>query len=142
MYQETVERLQNHPQSCQVQNVASLLTEALISSFVDKEGSNGAGQKHQIKPYGPVAHVVDIHLDPVSEESVVAAGNLPRSGYTWWYAQNLLARLPDLSGLAGQVGARADQAHLPAQDVPKLRQLIQAGPAQEPADVRNTGIDA
>ena len=29
MYQETVERLQNHPQSCQVQNVASLLTEAL-----------------------------------------------------------------------------------------------------------------
>ena len=29
MHQETAERLQNHPQSCQVQNVASLLTEAL-----------------------------------------------------------------------------------------------------------------
>src|SRR5215218_8663831 len=97
MYQETVERLQNHPQSCRVQSVASLLTEALISSFVDKEGSNGAGQKHQIKPYRPVAHVVDIHLDPVSEESVVATGNLPRPCYPWRYAQNLVARVPDFS---------------------------------------------
>src|SRR5215203_2757091 len=73
----------------------------LISSLVDKEGSDGAGQKHQIKPHGPVAHVVDIHLDPVSEESVVAPGNLPRSGYPWRYAQNLVTRVTDFAGLTG-----------------------------------------
>jgi hypothetical protein len=45
MYQEPVGRLRNRPESCQVQNVASLLAEALIHRSTQKTDSRRLGCK-------------------------------------------------------------------------------------------------
>src|SRR3712207_4580291 len=89
----------------------------LVSSSIDEEGAHRARQEHDIQPHRPIAHVIDVHLDPLAEGSVVAARNLPQARYPRRYAQDLTPRLTYVVGLAEQVGTRADQAHLPAQDV-------------------------
>src|SRR5262245_58415068 len=51
--------------------------------------------------------------------------------------RDLLAQLLDEEGA---FGARADEAHLAAQDVDELRNLVNAGFANEGADAGNSGI--
>jgi hypothetical protein len=67
-----VERLQNHPQSCQVQNVASLLTEALISVSNEIETKRNAlliNQNKATNSAGSYGHQ--------GEAIVLEAGALP-----------------------------------------------------------------
>src|SRR5688572_4858388 len=46
----------------------------------------------------------------------------------------------DENSLALGLRARTDEAHLAEEDVPELRQLIESGPAQKPADRRHPRI--
>src|SRR5918998_771498 len=114
----------------------------LVSCSVEKEGSHGTSQEHDVQPYRPVALVASVQLDSLAEKNVVTPGNLPRTSDARRNAQYLVLGKPDLLRLARKVRSGADQAHPAAQDVPDLRQLVEARLAQEVSDACNAGIVA
>ena len=86
-----------------------------------------------IEPDAPVVYLPDVELELLFPTEAVAAADLRPAGDAG------LDFVPPglLGGVAVEVfheeRPRADEAHLPAQDVDELRQLVEAGPAEEPA---------
>src|SRR5580692_1213792 len=102
---------------------------------------NGAREDFHVKPERPFIDVFDIHLHPLLERDRIPAVNLPKAGDARTNTE--AAPLPIFAEqliVAHGHGARSDEAHIPLQDVPKLRQLVEAGSSQETADWRNSRI--
>lgn len=95
----------------------------------------GPQQNPEIEPERCSLDVVEIVLGMLVHELGSAAGHLPPAGQPLRYEEaavlpRLVARQHDLD----QFRSRAHQAHLAPQHVDELRQLIQAGPAEEAPD--------
>ena len=56
----------------------------LIRPSVGEEGAHDAREEHEVQPHGPIAHVANIHLDPIFEGYVAAPRDLPRTRYLPW----------------------------------------------------------
>lgn len=111
-----------------------------ISAFAEGDGLDGLEQVHEVDPDGPVADVPSIHGDALFVGGVAAAAGLPHAGDA---GQNH-AVLAEIDAVAldffGDNWARADEAHVAADDVPELRQLVEAGLAQEGAELRDARV--
>src|SRR5918912_2127514 len=116
------------------------ITPALLRRLED--GGHRHEQDLQVEPEGPVLDVVVVPLDPVRERGLAAqAVDLRPPGDAGLDAVAVLvaadAPLEQLDELRA-LGARPDNAHLAAQDVEELGQLVDRDPPHEPADRRAT----
>lgn len=106
-----------------------------VGTLAEEYSLDGLEQVHEIDPDGPVADVPSIHGDALFVGGVAAAAGLPHAGDA---GQNH-AVLAEIDAVAldffGDNRARADEAHVAADDVPELRQLVEAGLAEEGAEL-------
>src|SRR5215217_3066062 len=79
-------------------------------------------------------HVVEVKGYPTIKRYVTTAADLPEAGDSGRNARDKLFGATDLRGLDGQVRPGTDQAHLSLEHVPELRQLVEAGLAQQTPD--------
>src|SRR5262249_21718856 len=84
----------------------------------------------EILPKRTRADILEVHADPVREGYGTAAADLPEASQTGRYIQ--APPQPALTGLGlrARQRPRADQRHISTNNIPELRQLIQAGFAQ------------
>ena len=98
------------------------------------------GHNPQVHVDRPVADVGHIQGHPSGIAGAVAPGNLPQSGQPRPHV-GIGAVMPAvLFDFRPDDGARTDQAHVPAQDVSQLRQLVNTRAAQPVADPGDAGI--
>src|ERR687887_2433174 len=94
----------------------------------------------QVDPGGAVVDVPAVELDPVLPRQLRATVDLrPARQARLDLEPAALSRRVALD-LVGKRRARADQAHLPAQDVPELRDLVEREAAQKAADARDPRV--
>src|SRR5258708_21588426 len=97
-------------------------------------------QDLQIQPERNVAHVFAVVLHPLFEADLGTAADLPKAGQPGLDAQADGVARPVLLDLARQRRPWSNQAHLPLEDVDQLRQLVEARPAEERADLADPWI--
>src|SRR5438874_11168789 len=103
----------------------------------------GPGDDHEIEPDGAVVEVEEVVAELDARVAQVAAIDLGEAGDAGADTVPLLVAgnlALELLNEAGALGARADDAHLAAQDVDELRDLVQAGLAEQAADGRQAGV--
>src|SRR3712207_1029258 len=104
------------------------------------DDADGTNQDYDIQPDRPIAHVGIVHRDPLLIAYVTTAADLPEPRHPGPYAPVEFVVLPILGYLHIRDGTGAGEAHLPAKNVPQLRKLVQASPAQKPTDAGNAGV--
>src|SRR5271165_389985 len=106
------------------------------------EDNHGEGpeQNAKIQPDRPVSDIKRIQLNPLLVAGVVASGYLPQAGQAALDARVQLEAGSVARDFLMPDRARANQAHIAAQDVPQLRQLVQARLPQKASDPGNAGI--
>src|SRR5262249_5179772 len=104
------------------------------------EGERRPQQYLQVDEWRPVLDVPDIELDSFVPGQARAAVDLRPAGQAGLDLQPAaLARRVALD-LVGERGPRPDHAHVAADDVPELRQLVDRQPAQEHTRPRDAGV--
>src|ERR1700756_4754554 len=98
----------------------------LVCSAAGKHDGYGAEEYLGIQPQRPGVDVGQVELNPAIELQVIAALQHPDAGQARPHAQ--AAPLPRLVliNFRRNRRARTDERHISADDVPKLRQLIDA----------------
>src|SRR5580700_3578639 len=112
----------------------------LPRSIATDDRRQRARDQREIDGGRPVAHVPDVHRHPPAEGDVGAAAHLPEPGEPGLHVHALVIRTGVVLDFLRQRRARADKAHLAAQHVPELRQLVDARPAQERTECMQPGI--
>ena len=102
------------------------------------------GPRHdlEIEPDAPVLDVGDIQRDIAVERGILARLHLPQAGDARQSLEAAQVAQLVLPHFAGQRRTRTDDAHVAAQNIEELRQLIQRILAQEsaqPGDARVVG---
>src|ERR1039458_1026454 len=96
-----------------------------------QDDGDGAGEDFQVEPERPVVDVLEIELHPLVEADLVASADLPDTGQTRFHGE--AAAVPRIVvlplGWDGRPGA--DEAHVADENIPELRELVDAGAAQE-----------
>src|SRR5664279_6221677 len=107
-----------------------------------QDGQRGARDDLDVEPHRPVLDVVEVQPHEVVEAERRAPGDLPEARDARQHA--VAAAVPGLEALvvAQRQRARADEAHLAAQHVPELGQLVDREAAQDAADRRDAGVVA
>ena len=94
-----------------------------------------------IYPEAALFDILHVQIHPFLKREVIAVrGDLPIAAQTGCYIQALLFVVAVLFHLAGKCRAGANDAHIALQDVPKLRQLVEAGLADKLAHAGNAGV--
>src|SRR5262245_22628199 len=99
-------------------------------------------QNAQVKRQAPVLHIINIEKHHFVKSEVAATAHLPETGDAWAGGQPLLVPFLVLFHLLGQIGARANQAHLPAHYVVDLREFIQAEATEKTTNARSSRVIA
>lgn len=111
-----------------------------IGTFAEGDGFDGLEQVHEIDPDGPVADVPGVHGDALFVGGVAAAAGLPHAGDAGQDHAVLAEVVAVALDFFGDNRARADEAHVAADDVPELRQLVEAGLTQEGAELGDARV--
>ena len=90
----------------------------LIRAFAEEDGFEGLHEVHEVDPDGPVANVPGVHGDALFVGGVAAAAGLPHAGDAGQDHAVLAEVVAVALDLFGDDGARADEAHVAADDVP------------------------
>lgn len=114
--------------------------QALIRAFAEDDGFDGLEQVHEVDPDGPVADVPGVHGDAFFVGGVAAAAGLPHAGDAGQDHAVLAEVFAVALDLGRDDGPRAYEAHVAADDVPELRELVEAGLAQEGAELRDARV--
>ena len=98
-------------------------------------------QDFEVGHHRVIPGVAKIEAHHLVERGLAAARHLPQTRDTGPGFEHAAA-VPALVGrhLVGQRRTRADERHLALDDVPELRQLVEAGPAKEVPDWRHPRI--
>src|ERR687887_168829 len=106
------------------------------------EGERGAEEDLQVDPGRAVLDVPDVELDAFVPRQLRAAVYLGPAGEAGLDVEP--AALPGrvLLHLVAKRGPRADEAHVAADDVPELRQLVEREAAEEAARPGDAGVAA
>lgn len=111
-----------------------------IGALAEGDGFDGLEQVHEVDPDGPVADVPGVHGDALFVGGVAAAAGLPHAGDAGQdhavFAEVVAVALDFLR----DDWARADEAHVAADDVPELWQLVEAGLTQEGAELGDARV--
>ena len=100
----------------------------------------------EVEPDAPVFDVVDVVLDAGGEVGVAAeAVDLRPAGHARFHevARKIVRDFPgELVDVIRALRTRADEAHVAAEDVPKLREFVDVPAAKEGADAEQAGVAA
>ena len=102
--------------------------------------ANRRREDHQVETERPVVDVVEVEPSIGAEVRIVACLHLPQTGHTGWHAQSVEQSVVELRHLVGQRRPRPHEAHLAAQHVPQLRQLVERRGAKHTSDARHTRV--
>ena len=97
---------------------------------------------HDVEADGPVLHVEHVTALVVGERRGVARLDLPESGDTGLDPVAQEESVGEVRHLVLECRTGADQAHLAAQHVPQLGQLVEAGGVHEPPEAGEARIVA
>lgn len=100
---------------------------ALICTFSEEYSFDSLEQVHEVDPDGPVADVPGVHGDAFFVGGVAAAAGLPHAGDAGEDHAVLAEVFAVALNLGRDDGPRAYEAHVAADDVPELRELVEAG---------------
>ena len=104
----------------------------LEEAFALDDFVEGGEEDAEIEPEALAADVAEIQADALAEGEVVAPADLRQAGEPGAHAHALApGALAEGVHVLRHPWARADEAHVAAQDVEQLRQLIQRGGAQD-----------
>src|SRR5688572_749813 len=107
-----------------------------------ENGRDRLQEDGDVEPDRPVLEVVEVQANKVVEAEVRAARDLPEAGQARQDEVALAVPRLELLVVAKRQRPRADETHLPAQHVQKLRHLVQREAAQERSDRSHTGVRA
>ena len=94
-----------------------------------------------VHPETALLDILHVQIHPLLKGEIIAVrGDLPVAAQAGGHIQALLFVVAVLLHLAGQCRAGANNAHITLQDVPKLRQLVEAGLADKLAHTGNAGV--
>src|SRR2546423_6537585 len=80
----------------------------------------------EVEEEGPLIHVSEVELHPLVERDLVAVrAHLPETGEPRAHGEPAVLPLLIAQDFAGERRARADDAHVAAEDVQQLRQLVE-----------------
>src|SRR5215204_5252660 len=104
----------------------------LVRAFSGDHGARRREQDAEVLPHGVILGVAQVEAHHVVERGTAASGHLPQAGDAGLGVKNA-ATMPHLVTryLVGQRRSWADERHLTAQDVPELREFVDARSAQE-----------
>src|SRR5829696_5165692 len=105
-----------------------------------QDGPERLQQDVEIQRQRPILDVELIQLDRLLRGHPAAAIDLPPAGDPSQHLVSWAEQFEVRSDLVGGQGARADEAHLPLEDVPELRQLIEAEAPKDTANPCQAGI--
>jgi len=112
--------------------------------FVIFPAGEGEEEDLGVEPEGPVFDVIDVVLDSFREVAVAAqAVDLRPAGHAGFHEVSWQVVRDDGGELVDVVrafGARADEAHVAAEDVPKLREFVDVPVADKGADAEQAGV--
>src|SRR5688572_4641888 len=99
---------------------------------------DGAGKDGEVQGRAPTVRIAEVELDPLLIAAGAAPAHLPEAGDAGGHAEATeLVLFRELVEVARQHGPRADQAHVPDEDVHELRELVEAEAPQEPSRRRD-----
>ncbi len=101
---------------------------------------DGAPQNFQVQPERIVLNIVQIILGVQVHGAAAAAIDLPPASHARQHAKALPLPGLVLGGHIRHLGAWADQAHIAAQHIDQLRQLVEAEAPQYPPERRNPRV--
>src|SRR4029079_16079640 len=99
-----------------------------------------ARQDREVEAQAPAVDVLEVESHPLLEGQVVAPTDLPQAGEARSDAQTAAEGTVKALGLPDRKRPRTHEAHVAEQDVEELRQLVEAGAAQEPAESRDPRV--
>ena len=97
-------------------------------------------QDLQFQPRGPGLDVSQVEDDHLVEGALAATADLPQPGQPRLDPEPLPRPGVVQLGLPGKRRTGADEAHVAPQDIPQLRQLVDAQPPEPAADAGDPGI--
>ena len=103
-------------------------------SFRREQHANCAGEDAQVQPQTPVLDVGEIKVHVELKRGTVACRNLPQTRDARFHVQSPELVKFVVVDLVDRMRPRSDQAHLPAQHVPELREFVEAVAADDTAD--------
>src|SRR4051794_5410525 len=101
---------------------------------------NRPRQQQKIRGKRPLAHVLVVEPHHLVERDVVAADNLPEARYAGPDVQPAPGPALDMLVLLRNQRAGPDKAHVAAENIDQLRQLVERMAAEEAADSGNARI--
>src|SRR5262245_56677206 len=105
-----------------------------------EERERRSQEDREIHAWGAVVDVPDVELDPVRPRERGAAVDLGPAGEPGPHLEAAALVLVVLLDLVAERRPRADDAHVAANHIPELRQLVDGGPAQEAPDARDPRV--
>ncbi len=113
---------------------------ASIRSFSHKNSLHRLEQIHQIDPDRPVAHIPCVHGHALFIGRIAASVHLPDPCDAGRHHVVFADAVAIILDLFFHNGTRPDKAHIAQEDVPQLRQLIEARSAEESAELCDARI--
>src|SRR6185312_5309730 len=117
-----------------------------VRSFAERHDVRGLQDDLEVHAEGPVLDVVQVEGKALLAGDVGTARHLPEPGDAGQEVGALLGRLSEVAlqrldlARRQRQRARADDAHLAAQDVEELRELVEREPPQELAHARHARV--
>jgi hypothetical protein len=100
----------------------------------------GLAKDLNIKVNGPTSDVLGVQVYALGIAQAIAPAHLPKTGDSRTYAAIVVERRTVEPDLPGQAGARTHQAHVTNENIPKLRQFIEARASDEGSDGSYAGV--
>src|SRR4029079_17581489 len=105
-----------------------------------EEGERRPQQDLQVDLRRAMLDVPDVELDPLRPRKLRTAVHLGPAGEPRAEVETVALVLVVLLDLVAERGPRADHAHVSAQDVPQLRELVDRRAAEDAADARDPPV--
>lgn len=112
----------------------------VLNSCLVKDNNDCFNNNRHITQHPAFLNIPQIQLHHLMEPDLIALRHLPQPGTLRRDGQALLVVLGVFGDFAHQRRAGADEGHVATEDVPELRQLIQAGFAQEVTDLGDARV--
>src|ERR1017187_10620677 len=96
-----------------------------------QDDGHGAGEDFEVEPEGPVVDILEVEFHPLVEADLVAAADLPDAGEAGLHGEAAAMPRIVVLDLAGDGRTGTNEAHVPAENIPELGKLVNAGAAQE-----------
>jgi len=105
-----------------------------------QDDSKCLGKNDAIQPGSPVADIPPFELDSIFQSQLISAAHLPETRHARAGRKNCAQVVADATAFVREIGTRSYQTHFSFKNVEQLRELVQAPPPKEAAQLRKPRI--